>query len=94
MPYIQQFERKRYNDLINQLTESLLEKFPGENGKDYSEGDLNYIISSIVWKLFKKKRSYSNGNKLMGVLSCVQHEFYRRQLSKYEDEKIKSSGDL
>lgn len=94
MPYIQKSERPYYDDLIKQITEKLVEKFPAENGKGYSEGDLNYIISSIIWKLFNKKRSYSNGNKLMGVISCVQQEFYRRMLAPYEDKKIEENGDV
>jgi hypothetical protein len=94
MPYITKSERKRYDDSIGLIIELLVDKLPGDNGKAYSEGDLNYIISSIVWGLFDKKRSYSNGNKLVGVLECVKQEFIRRRLNGYEDEKIKENGDL
>jgi len=94
MPYIQKSERVPYDPLIREITETLLNKFPGDNEKNYSEGDLNYIVSSIVWKLFDKKRSYSNGNKLVGVLECVKQEFIRRQLNIYEDKKKEENGDL
>ena len=94
MPYITKEERPRYDKLIQQVVDALVEKFPGENGRGYSEGDLNYVISSIVWKLFDKKPSYSAANKLMGVLKGVDLEFYRRKVAPYEDKKIKENGDI
>jgi hypothetical protein len=94
MPYIYKEERSLYNDSIEQLVNSLVDKFPGENGKDFSEGDLNYIISSIVWKLFDKSPSYRLANKLTGVIQCVQSEFYRRKVIPYEDHKIIENGDI
>ena len=94
MPYIDPKERPRYDKQINEVVHLLVDKLPGDNGKHYNEGELNYIISSIVWKLFDKRRSYSNGNTLVGVLECVKQEFLRRRLNIYEDEKIKENGDL
>ena len=94
MPYIKKEERPRYDKSIEEIVNLLVEKLPGDNGKGYSEGDLNYVVSSIVWKLFDKSKSYSNGNKLMGALECIKQEFYRRKLAPYEDEKIKTNGDL
>jgi len=94
MPYIQQTERQRYDDKINEVVELLITKFPADNGKNYSEGDLNYIVSSIVWKLFEAKKSYSNANTLMGTLECIKQEFYRRQVAPYEDIKIKENGNI
>lgn len=94
MPYIKKEERLRYDELIEKVTTALLEKMPAENGKGFSEGDLNYIISSVVWNLFDKKPSYSVGNKLVGVLECVKQEFVRRRLNGYEDQKIAESGDI
>ena len=96
MPYIFKAERKRYDKQIKKLVELLVDKFPGENGRDYSEGDLNYIISSIVWKLFAKAPSYRQANKLVGVLECAKLEFYRRKVAIHEDHKIAcpANGDL
>jgi hypothetical protein len=94
MPYIKKEERPRYDELIEQITTALVEKLPAENGKGFSEGDLNYVISSIVWNLFDKKPSYSVGNKLVGVIDCVKQEFYRRKLAPYEDGAIERNGDI
>lgn len=94
MPYIKKEERKSYDGLIKEITNTLLNKLPGNNGKHCSVGDLNYVISSVVWNLFKKSPSYSNGNELVGVLECVKQEFIRRQLNNYEDQKIAENGDI
>ena len=94
MPYIKQEERKRYDDLIAQVTTALLNKYTADNGKNYSEGDLNYIISSIIWKLFDAKPCYANINKLVGALHCVITEFERRKAAPYEDLKEKENGDI
>jgi hypothetical protein len=94
MPYIPKRERPRYNPLINEIVKQLVEKLPGDNGKNFSEGDLNYVISSIIWKLFDKRPSYTLGNKLVGALDCIRLEFYARKVRPYEDQKIKENGDI
>lgn len=94
MPYIRTAERERYDVEIDKITSLLLDKFPGDNSRHFSVGDLNYIISSIVWALFDTNQSYTRGNELVGVLECVKQEFIRRRLNQYEDLKIKENGDL
>jgi hypothetical protein len=94
MPYIPKNERARYNDSINKIVNDLVEKLPADNGKHFCVGDLNYIFSSIVWKLFDKLPSYTRGNELIGVIECVKMEFIRRKLNRYEAEKCKINGDI
>jgi hypothetical protein len=94
MPYITKKERKPYNESIDTIVDKLLNKFPADNGRHFSEGDLNYIFSSIVWKLFDILPSYTRGNELIGVLECVKQEFIRRKLNPYEKKKIKENGDI
>jgi broad-specificity NMP kinase len=38
--------------------------------------------------------NYTNVNSVMGVLSCVSAELYRRLAAPYEDRKIKENGDV
>ena len=93
MPYIKVSDR----DSINEMSESLIDMFvnaPTKDGKFVAEGELNYAISKLVWAIFDKHRSYSTGNRLVGVLECVKQEFIRRRLNDYEDEKIKENGDI
>lgn len=90
MPYIKAEERKAYDSLVEDIVDALTDhgfKFP-------EVGHINYVISKIIWSLFKQKVSYTVGNNLMGVLECVKQEFYRRQLVPYEDSKIKENGDV
>jgi hypothetical protein len=94
MPYIRKEERERYDVEIDKITSLLLDKFPGDNSRHFSVGELNYIISSIVWALFDTNQSYTRGNELVGVLECVKQEFIRRRLNQYEDLKIKENGDI
>lgn len=94
MPYIQQEQRENYDQQIDQLVYSLLNEYPGDNGKTCSPGELNYVISSVIWKIFNKSKSYTHANELMGVLECVKQEFYRRQIVPYEDQKCTENGDI
>lgn len=84
MPYIKQSNRFKFDDILEHLSEH----------KNITAGELNYLISSLVWAIFKDNRSYSKANELMGVLECVKQEFYRRQVVPYEEEKVLENGDI
>lgn len=83
MPYIPSESRKQFDSHIEALVE-----------KDISFGELNYIISRMIWLLWNRKPSYTLANNLIGVLECAKAEFYRRFLAPYEDIKIKENGDV
>ena len=83
MPYTKKDQREKFTKVIAEVTDLF-----------NTSGDLNHFISSLVWHLFEKDRSYKTANDLIGVLECVKQEFYRRKVSVYEDEKIKENGDL
>jgi hypothetical protein len=89
MPYINQEDREKYKSHINDLVDLLT-----NDGCDFQVGEVNYVISSLIWKLFQNKVSYTNANNLIGVLECVKQEFIRRKLNDYEDGKIVANGDL
>lgn len=80
MPYITQDRRK---ELI------ALEKL-----ELLSPGDLNFLISRLIWKEFDRSPSYTKANEIVGVLECAKQEFIRRKLNPYEDKKILENGDL
>jgi hypothetical protein len=90
MPYIIQSDRKQYNSAIK----NLLDAISNYGFSTVKPGDLNYIISKMVWEIFDKSPSYTKGNELVGVLECVKQEFYRRKLAILEDIKIKENGDI
>ena len=88
MPYITKKKREQWDWEIVRTGRSLI------MSNDIRPGDLNYIISSIIWKAFDKDTSYTKANELIGVLECVKQEFYRRKVVPYEEEKMKENGDI
>jgi len=88
MPYIEQQHRKRFETGIQMLIDSLWQ-FP-----DGLDGNLNYIISTLLYRIWLDNQSYEKGNKLIGVLECAKLEFYRRVIANYEDEKNRINGDV
>jgi hypothetical protein len=83
MPYIKPEDRIRYGYI-----------FDNGNPMFHSPGDLNYLITKLCLKYLGNKPNYQRYNEVMGVLECSKLEFYRRRVSPYEDEKIKTSGDV
>lgn len=92
MPYIKKQDRQKYDPLIEEIFQELACSWGGTD--KFPAGDLNYIFSSIVKKLFDCKKQYLTANDIMGVLNGVNLEFYRRWVSGYEDKKILSNGDI
>ena len=90
MPYIIQADRKQFDPVI----EELVDVITNHGFSKLTPGNLNYVVSKIIWGEFDKTPSYTFGNELVGVLECIKQEFYRRRLAIYEDQKIKENGDL
>lgn len=84
MPYIKQ-ERQVFLDRDDHSDQ--------EDPKN--AGELNYVLTTIIRDYF-----YGNGgryqqiNDIMGALEGAKTEFYRRVAAPYEDEKIKTNGDV
>lgn len=80
MPYIDQTNRKEID----------------ECGLDavYNIGGLNYFITTSILKYLGDVPSYKRYNEILGVLEAIKLEFYRKVISKYEDEKCKLNGDV
>jgi hypothetical protein len=87
MPYITQTRRDEIDPALEEFQKSIAHLNLGV-------GDLNYIISNLVWDEYNKKPSYGQANNLLGVLSGVNMEFYRRKVAPYEEEKMEENGDL
>lgn len=85
MPYIKLAAKNRFENLLHQVVQTM----PSD------AGELNYLISRIVDTYIQvKSKNYANLNEVIGVLECVKQEYYRRIISVYEDEKIKTNGDV
>jgi len=58
-------------------------------------GELNYMFYSISRHYaFYKGECYQTYNDIIGALEGSKLEIYRRDIANYEEEKIKSNGDI
>jgi hypothetical protein len=87
MPYITQNERQRLDPAIDKLIDELRPGF-------FSPGQINYVFTRIINQWFTVSHSYNTINAIMGVLSCVASEFYRRRAVPYEEIKQLEHGDV
>lgn len=87
MPYITQEKRPLYRKEIEALVKKLAEQPITEQ-----DGDVNYIVTSILKQLYAPR--YFNYNRAIGVLEAIKQEYYRRVVAPYEDTKIKDNGDV
>ena len=87
MPYITQEDRPQYDKVLGELIGLLKEKPP-----ESVDGHLNYVVTRVIKEVYPLR--YYHINKAMGVLECIQHEFYRRVAAPYEDTKIEQNGDV
>lgn len=58
-------------------------------------GDYNYTICKLMLDYLQfYGESYDTYNSIIGILECAKMEFYRRMVTKYEDNKIEENGDI
>ncbi len=88
MPYIARKDRAQYQHAINELAKLVP---PDRMARP---GHMNYIISLLIQRVYGESMRYADHNEVVGLLNCVQQEFYRRFTAPYEDEKIEQEGDL
>jgi hypothetical protein len=97
MPYITQDSRK----IIDEKLESILKYFNRAGDIVTYDGEMNYVITKLLLSFYgnkgvlgKDNRGYQAYNRAMGVIGCVQQEFYRRVIVPYETQKIQDNGDV
>ncbi|MCL4198600.1 MAG: hypothetical protein KJZ69_14025 [Phycisphaerales bacterium] len=88
MPYIARKDRARYQRAIDELAALV------PQDRTARPGHMNYIISLLIRRVYGESIRYADHNEVVGLLNCVQQEFYRRATAPYEDEKIAQEGDL
>ena len=108
MPYIPtETERQRLDPLIKQLAAEVyrlscdqdnIETSPIEQNGEFFEmtgGRMNYILCELMLGTFSfpDQPKYYKLERIMGCLTCVQHEIYRRVGAPYEDTAIERNGD-
>jgi hypothetical protein len=92
MPYISAAHREELDSAIAALAERLRTLTAEDVGA--LSGALNYSITRLLWELYGAKARYHEHNEIMGVLESVKQEWYRRQVSPYEEKKARENGDV
>ena len=87
MPYTKKEDRKKWEGVISDV-DTLLKDSKAK------EGELNYLITSILKLVYSTNPSYAQFNNAIGLLECIKQEFYRRDVASYENTKIDENGDL
>lgn len=63
--------------------------------KPLNAGQLNYHLTMVMlWYLKQKGESYQTYNDILGVLTAMQFEIYRRKIAPYEDKKCRENGEV
>lgn len=85
MPYVNKIVRSKWLNVLNLIEECGLR----------NPGELNFLLTMIC-RLYLRQhgQGYQNHNAILGVLTAMQHEWYRRLTAPYEDVKIEEHGDL
>lgn len=92
MPYIKKEKRKEILDPAIEYDHIRMHEIT-------NAGELNYAISSLLWNYYNNisvqgAQSYQSINDVLGALEGAKMEFYRRVAIPYEDDKIKTNGDV
>ena len=82
MPYIKQKDRDKMDVVVKAMVDANIK----------ANGDLNYIL--FKYFLTNVPLSYNSTKNYIGELNETIAEIRRRILSKYEDDKILSNGDV
>jgi hypothetical protein len=87
MPYICSSDREEFDKLIKPLAQLLW-------NRSVQTGELNYVVTQLLWTLWEMAPSYTFGSKLKAGVSGALVEFDRRKIGPYEDTKIDQFGDV
>lgn len=91
MPYIKQEKRDALEPAIDQLLLAL-RNLQLDDPMDSPEGNLNYVITRILDKMYNA--NYREVNNACGVLTACLMEYYRRVAAPLEDQKRFERGDV
>ncbi len=93
MPYIEQSKRNPLDSPI-ELLYNKLDEVPNDELCE----QLDYAISKLFWCLCghdgQGEKSYARINAVIGAIENVKHEFCRRIVVPYKDDKLEDNGDI
>lgn len=87
MPYIPKERRRAVDAQLGELCKAL-------DAIDASEGDLNYVVSTLVNAWLPVAPRYADYNAAVGILECAKLELYRTAIGPYESAAQVQHGPL
>ena len=88
MPYIPKNDRDTWSAVLVEL-DWMIDKH------GLSNGELNYLMTTLATKYIKKHGlSYNTGSDVIKALECAKLEFYRKVMAPYEDQKEFNNGTV
>jgi hypothetical protein len=88
MPHVKQERRFKFDPMLRDIR-AYLEVYPTDTVK----GDLNYIVTKIVWTWVKARGlSYQNISEGIAALNDAAEEMRRLKLNPREDNAIIENG--
>ena len=93
MPYIKQKDRPELDKHIDALAEALTKEAVSYGYDGAFAGLLNYSCTRLALKVNPARRYWTIA-LITGVFKNIADEFYRRYAVPYEDEQIKTNGDV
>lgn len=87
MPYIDQSARDSLDGEIDALSDRLCKA-------GWKVGDVNYAVFRVMLAWFKSEPRYKTICNIMGTLTCVAQEFYRKVAGPYEDKAEEKNGKI
>jgi len=88
MPYVDQKTREHLEGALDIIECTLY------NDSNFAPGNVNYVITRLLIRWWKKNPKYVTICLIVGTLFCVAFEFYRRVAINYEGYKISKNGDV
>lgn len=87
MPYIKHKDRAQVNAAIVRLVDIITRKF------EKPDAVLVYSIMKIVYWV-KDPKNWDGHSDITKIFRRAEHEYERRMLDPYEDQKILENGDI
>ncbi len=88
-------DRKRNRSLMPYIDPERRRDLDAFGGFPVSTGELTYKIYKICMQYLNKSEGrFQDRSEVIAALECAKLEFYRRQLSEYEDSAILRNGDV
>ena len=91
MPYIVDRKRRALDPAIDELM-TALRGLQLDDENDNLEGNLNYVVSTILSRLYNG--GYRDINAAMGLLASIQAEYYRKHAAPVENQKEHDNGPV